>query len=76
MPCHCSCYCLDIHAVDVKSAFLQAEMNKEEMIYFTQPEGYIDSDNPNWVCLLLKSLYRINQESSKSVEQDTTQVPH
>jgi len=46
--------------VDVKNAFLQAEM-KEEIMYITQPEGYVDSDHPNWLCLLLKSLYRIKQ---------------
>jgi len=43
------------------NAFLQAEMKEEEMIYVTQPEGYVDSDHPNWVCLLLKSLYGIKQ---------------
>jgi len=26
-----------------------------------QPEGYVYSDHPNWVCLLLKSLYGIKQ---------------
>jgi len=52
---------LNIHVVDVKNAFLQAEMKEEEMIYVTQPEGYVNSDHPNWVCLLLKSLYRIKQ---------------
>jgi hypothetical protein len=48
MPCH------------IKNAFLQVEMKEEEMIYITQPEGYVDADHPNWVCLL-KSLYGIKQ---------------
>jgi len=58
---HATLHCLNIHVVDVQNAFLQAEMKEEEMIYVTQPEGYIDSDHPNWVCLLLKSLYGIKQ---------------
>jgi len=57
---HATLHCLNIHAVDVKNAFLQAEMKEEEM-NVTQPEGYINSDHPNWVCLLLKSLYGIKQ---------------
>jgi len=53
---HATLNCLDIHIVDVKNAFLQTEVKEEEMIYITQPEGYVDSDHPDWVCLLLKSL--------------------
>jgi len=36
---HATLHCLNIHIVDVKNAFLQAEMKEEEMIYVTQPEG-------------------------------------
>jgi len=36
-------------------------MKEEEMIYVTQPEGYVDSDHPNWMCLLIKSLSGIKQ---------------
>jgi len=57
---HATLHCLDIHVVDVKNAFLQAEMKEEEMICVTQSEGYVDSDHPDWVCLL-KSLYGIKQ---------------
>jgi len=63
---------LDIHVVDVKNAFLQAEMKEEEMIYVTQPEGYVDSDHPDWVCLLLKSLYGIKQ-SVEHIESNFNQ---
>jgi len=44
---HGMLHCLDIHVVDVKNVFLQAEMKEEEIIYVTQPEGYIDSDTTN-----------------------------
>jgi len=58
---HAMLHCLNIQVVDVKNVFLQAETKEEEMILVTQPEGYVDSDHPNWVCLLLKSLYKIKQ---------------
>jgi len=45
---HAMLHCLDIHIVDVKNVFLQAEMEEDEMIYLTQPEGYVNSDHPNY----------------------------
>src|ERR1700733_14966359 len=50
---------LDARQVDVKGAFLQAELR--ERIYMRQPEGYVDPDFPHSVCLLLKSLYGLKQ---------------
>jgi len=47
---HAMLHHLNIHVVDVKNVFLQADMKEEEMIYVTQPEGYVDSDHPSWVC--------------------------
>jgi len=58
---HAMLHSLDIPVVDVKNAFLQSEMKEEEMIYITQPEGYVNSDHHYGLCLLLKSLYRIKQ---------------
>ncbi len=46
---------LEIHQMDVNSAFLQAD--REDKIYMCQPEGFVDAQHPTKVWRLLKSLY-------------------
>ncbi len=41
---------LEIHQMDVESAFLHTPICKE--IYIMQPEGYINPKHPNHVCRL------------------------
>lgn len=55
---------LHIHQMDVKSAFLNGDLNEE--IYMRQPEGFVQGDN---VCLLLKSLYGLKQSARKWYER-------
>ena len=50
-----SIYKLYIHQMDVKTAFLNGDL--EEEIYMVQPEGCVVLDQGNKVCKLLKSLY-------------------
>jgi hypothetical protein len=45
--------------MDVKSAFLNGEL--EEEVYIEQPEGFQLSEDPNYVCRLKKSLYGLKQ---------------
>lgn len=45
--------------LDIKSAFLNSLL--EEAIYLEQPEGYVDSEHPDWVLLLNKALYGLKQ---------------
>ncbi|GKE46083.1 copia protein [Tanacetum coccineum] len=45
--------------MDVKTAFLKDELH--EVVYVSQPEGFIDQDNPNLVYTLKKALYRLKQ---------------
>ena len=48
---------LEIHNIDVKTAFLNGEL--DETIYMEQPEGFIKDRSQ--VCLLKKSLYGLKQ---------------
>nr|GFC80909.1 putative Gag-Pol polyprotein [Tanacetum cinerariifolium] len=45
--------------MDVKTAFLNGNLREE--VYVSQPDGFIDSDNPNHVYKLKKALYELKQ---------------
>ncbi len=49
---------LELHQLDVKTAFLNEEL--EEEIYMQQPQGY-EQGGPNTVCRLLRALYGLRQ---------------
>jgi hypothetical protein len=48
-----------VHQMDVKSTFLNGELNKE--IYMEQPAGFVANSQEGMVCKLLKSLYGLKQ---------------
>ena len=50
---------LDIHQMDVKTAFLNGELNEE--IYMEQPEGFIVKGQEYKLCKLIKSFYVLKQ---------------
>ncbi|RWR98561.1 hypothetical protein B4U79_05827, partial [Dinothrombium tinctorium] len=50
---------LEIHQMDVNTAFLYGELNEE--LYMEQPEGYIREDTNHLVCRLKKSIYGLKQ---------------
>ena len=52
-------YGLEIHQMDVKTAFLNEEL--EEEIYMEQPEGFVVPGKERKVCKLVKSLYGLKQ---------------
>ena len=49
----------EIKALDVKTAFLFGELDKE--IYMVQPEGFIVKDQESKVCCLQKAIYGLKQ---------------
>ncbi|GJT44477.1 retrovirus-related pol polyprotein from transposon TNT 1-94 [Tanacetum coccineum] len=50
---------MTIYQMDVKTAFLNGELHEE--IYVSQPEGFVDQDNPTYVYRLKKALYGLKQ---------------
>ncbi|GKB95743.1 retrovirus-related pol polyprotein from transposon TNT 1-94, partial [Tanacetum coccineum] len=48
-----------IYQMDVKMDFLNGELKKE--VYVSQPEGFVDQDNPSHVYKLKKALYGLKQ---------------
>jgi hypothetical protein len=52
-------YKLLVHQMDVKTAFLNGEL--EEEIYIQQPEGFVVKGQESKVCRLIKSLYGLKQ---------------
>ncbi|KAK3030753.1 hypothetical protein RJ639_036557 [Escallonia herrerae] len=50
---------LEIHQMDVKTAFLNGDLNEE--IYIEQPEGSVAPNHKRMVCKLVKSFYGLKQ---------------
>nr|GEZ03974.1 retrovirus-related Pol polyprotein from transposon TNT 1-94 [Tanacetum cinerariifolium] len=48
-----------VYQMDVKTAFLNGNLREE--VYVSQPNGYVDQDNPNHVYKLKKALYGLKQ---------------
>nr|GFA89100.1 hypothetical protein [Tanacetum cinerariifolium] len=48
-----------VYQIDVKTAFLNGNLREE--VYVSQPNGFVDSDNPNHVYKLKKALYGLKQ---------------
>ncbi|KAG8503161.1 hypothetical protein CXB51_000952 [Gossypium anomalum] len=52
---------LELHQMDVKTAFLNGDI--EETIYMVQPKNFESEDSKNMVCKLTKSIYGLKQAS-------------
>ena len=52
---------MELHQMDVKTAFLNGDVNEE--VYMMQPEGFVANDSGKLVCRLKKSIYGLKQAS-------------
>ncbi|GKC48845.1 retrotransposon protein, putative, ty1-copia subclass, partial [Tanacetum coccineum] len=50
---------MTIYQMDVKTTFFDGKLH--EVVYVSQPEGFVDPDNPNHVYRLKKALYGLKQ---------------
>nr|GFA90978.1 retrovirus-related Pol polyprotein from transposon TNT 1-94 [Tanacetum cinerariifolium] len=50
---------MDVYQMDMKTAFLNGNLREE--VYVSQPNGFVDQDNPNRVYKLKKALYGLKQ---------------
>nr|GEU47216.1 retrovirus-related Pol polyprotein from transposon TNT 1-94 [Tanacetum cinerariifolium] len=48
-----------VYQMDVNTAFLNGKLREE--VYVSQPDGFVDPDNPNYVYKLKKALYGLKQ---------------
>nr|GFA33274.1 retrovirus-related Pol polyprotein from transposon TNT 1-94 [Tanacetum cinerariifolium] len=50
-----------VYQMDINTAFLNGNLREE--VYVSQPDGFVDQDNPNHVYKLKKALYGLKQAS-------------
>nr|GEZ96165.1 retrovirus-related Pol polyprotein from transposon TNT 1-94 [Tanacetum cinerariifolium] len=50
-----------VYQMDMKTTFLKGNLREE--VYVSQPDGFVDQDNPNHVYKLKKALYGLKQTS-------------
>jgi hypothetical protein len=67
-----SIYKLVVHQMDVKTAFLNGNLDKE--VYIDQPEGFMLPGNERKVCKLVKSLYGLKQAPKQWHEKFDTVI--
>nr|GEW01283.1 retrovirus-related Pol polyprotein from transposon TNT 1-94 [Tanacetum cinerariifolium] len=62
-----------VYQIDVKTAILNGILREE--VYVSQPDGFVDSQNPNYVYKLKKAIYGLKQAPRAIINpQETQQV--
>lgn len=54
-----------IHHLDVKSAFVNGELDEE--FFFSQPKGFVNNQHPQKVYKLLKATYGLRQAQKHGI---------
>uniref|UniRef100_A0A2N9H5D4 Reverse transcriptase Ty1/copia-type domain-containing protein n=1 Tax=Fagus sylvatica TaxID=28930 RepID=A0A2N9H5D4_FAGSY len=67
-----SIYKLVVHQMDVKTAFLNGDLDEE--VYMDQPEGFVLPGSEKKVCKLVKSLYGLKQAPKQWHEKFDTVI--
>ncbi|GKB91973.1 integrase, catalytic region, zinc finger, CCHC-type containing protein [Tanacetum coccineum] len=57
-----------VYQMDVKTAFLNGNLREE--VYVSQPDGFMDPDNPNHVYKLKKDLYKVETTPRSGIYKD------
>ena len=68
-----SIYMWELKQLDIKNAFLHGELQEE--VYMKQPQGFVDSSHPEYVCKLIKSLYGLKQAPRTWNSKFTSYLP-
>ena len=63
MSKHCDNRVFNLDQLDIKTAFLHGDLEKD--VYIVQPQGYIMLGEEHLVCKLKKSLYGLKQSLRK-----------
>ncbi|GJX78533.1 retrovirus-related pol polyprotein from transposon TNT 1-94 [Tanacetum coccineum] len=63
---------MTIYQMDVKTAFVNEELKED--VYVSQPEGFVNQDNPSHVYKLKKALYGLKQAPRACDSVDTPMV--
>jgi hypothetical protein len=56
---------LELHQIDIKGAYLNGKLTKNEVIYMCQPPGFESAEHPTQVCRLHKTLYGLKQSGRR-----------
>jgi hypothetical protein len=64
-------YDLELHQMDVKTAFLNRDMYED--VYMTQPNGFVVKGKEHMRCRLKKSIYGLKQAMIRSQNSDLTE---
>ena len=56
---------MEMHQIDIKGAYLNGELNENEVLYMQHPPGYKDSNAGTRILRLIKTLYGLKQSGHR-----------
>ena len=61
--------CMEMHQIDIKGAYLNSELNNNEVLFIQHPPGYKSPDAGTCVLRLIKTLYGLKQSGCRWYEK-------